>query len=212
MSIKLMTQVWGMRLADSELLVLLALADAANDEGFCWPGIASLCRKTNKSERTVQRSIRELEGLGHLTRKEIVGKGCTYTIHPRQDDTPVTVTPPSPRRDTPVTVTPKPSKNHNTSRAKALSGSRDRGSTIEAALKDRAITADEATTWAVTELRWPRGEAKTEWQRFLDSNAAHGRRYKDWKAAWRNWCRSPFCEAAKRNDDKTSYRREPLRG
>lgn len=43
---------WGDR-----LLVLLALADCANDEGRCWPSQASLARRTRCSERGVQKII-----------------------------------------------------------------------------------------------------------------------------------------------------------
>lgn len=38
MSIKAMTWAWGLaELPLRESMVLLALADAANDEGVCWP-------------------------------------------------------------------------------------------------------------------------------------------------------------------------------
>ncbi len=41
MSIKIMTAVWNLDLPDSEKLALLALADCANDEGLCWPSMAT---------------------------------------------------------------------------------------------------------------------------------------------------------------------------
>ncbi|MBK6707558.1 MAG: helix-turn-helix domain-containing protein [Sphingomonadales bacterium] len=44
MSIQIMTVVWELDLPDSEKLALLALADNANDEGYCWPSMATLAR------------------------------------------------------------------------------------------------------------------------------------------------------------------------
>jgi hypothetical protein len=40
-----------------EKLVLLALADCANDEGRCWPSASTLARKTGEGERTVRRAV-----------------------------------------------------------------------------------------------------------------------------------------------------------
>ena len=51
MSVRLMTEVWAVSLPDSEKLVLLALADCANDEGLCWPSMATLARKCSNSEK-----------------------------------------------------------------------------------------------------------------------------------------------------------------
>lgn len=63
-----MTWVWQHSLADGTVrLVLLAIADSANDDGLdAWPSMSRLCQKTRLSERTVRRSIRELEQLGEL--------------------------------------------------------------------------------------------------------------------------------------------------
>lgn len=114
-----MTAVWSINLPDSQKIVLLALADCANDEGLCWPSMASLAKKCSKGERTVQGVIRELVAAGHLTRNEVVGKGCKYLVHPRSDCAPQTshprkdrTPPPQPLRDTPAAAAPKPSKNH----------------------------------------------------------------------------------------------------
>ncbi len=80
MSIKVMTRVWELsRHKGSELLLMLALADWANDDGVCWPSIPTLARKVRMSERQVQRMVRDLvashelyadtkKGRGHTTR------------------------------------------------------------------------------------------------------------------------------------------------
>jgi hypothetical protein len=64
MSITLMSRVWGLDLTQNEKLVLLALADHADDDGFCFPSIRRLAWKTDYSERSIQRIIRKLQGDG----------------------------------------------------------------------------------------------------------------------------------------------------
>ena len=82
MSIKLMAAAWELEIPTSNKMVLLALADCANDDGVCWPGINHLVRKCSIGERTVQRAIKELAAEGHITRQEVPGKGCRYAVHP----------------------------------------------------------------------------------------------------------------------------------
>lgn len=54
----------------NDRLVLLALVEWADVEYTCFPSIASLCRRTLLSERTVVRSLRRLEDDGYLQREE----------------------------------------------------------------------------------------------------------------------------------------------
>lgn len=108
MSVRVMTAVWDIDLPDSEKIVLLALADCANDEGDCWPSMATLTRKCSKSERTVQSAIKRLVVAGHLTRREVPGKGCSYKLHPRKDCTPARTAPPQRLRHTPAAAAPHP--------------------------------------------------------------------------------------------------------
>jgi hypothetical protein len=126
-----MSLVWQINLPDSQKIVLLALADCANDEGTCWPSIATLAKKCSKSERTVQGVIRELVEAGHLTRIEKLGKGCLYTIHPRSDCTPANVAPPQPLPPTPAAAAPKPSRTIIGKEANASSPERARANPDE---------------------------------------------------------------------------------
>lgn len=120
MSIRIMTQVWDTNLTDSLKIVLLALADCADDDGRCWPSIETLrCKTSKKSRRTVQMAIARLVELGHIGRREVPGRGNIYSIHPRNDCTPATVAPvqSAPKRGATVaggcaTIAPKPSNNH----------------------------------------------------------------------------------------------------
>lgn len=107
-----------------EKLVLLALADCANDEGHCWPGIRNLCSKTGKSERSLQDALKGLEKNGHITRAQVPGKGCNYTVHPRNNCAPAKSAPPQKRAATPAKSAPKPSRTIIASEAKASSATR----------------------------------------------------------------------------------------
>lgn len=113
MSIKIMTAVWELSLPDSEKLALLALADCANDEGLCWPSMATLARKCSKSDRTLQKAVIALCEKGHLSRDERPGKGVLYRIHPRSDFTPETASPPKPTTKTPEATSDNPKRNIN---------------------------------------------------------------------------------------------------
>jgi hypothetical protein len=210
MSVSVMATVWKLQLPDSEKIVLLALADCANDEGHCWPGMTSLCRKTSKSDRTVQQAIQALVGRGHLTRREIIGKGCNYTVHPRSDFTPERTSPPKGTTLTPEAASGKPSRTIRTSRAKALSVARAWDSAISDIGGDHAFRVL-CVQWAVENLKWAAQDAGIEFDRFSASAQAHDRRYKDWTAAWRSWCRSPYCKVTSVNDLRALLS-EPLRG
>ena len=136
MSIRLMSAAWEIPLADSDKLVLLALADWSDDKGNCWPSIAQLADKCTKGERTIQLSIHRLVDMGHVTRTEIAGKGCRYIVHPRRECTPAENAPrsddaPADVAPTPAAAAPNtPSKPQVPSRAKALSGKRKRAKPV----------------------------------------------------------------------------------
>lgn len=67
MSVKAMNWVWSLdELAPSETLVMLALADAADDDGFCWPSQALLARKARQTDRNVRRILTRLSQAGLL--------------------------------------------------------------------------------------------------------------------------------------------------
>jgi hypothetical protein len=69
MSIDAMNAVWRSTLEGTpHRFVLLALADRADDEGYCWPGIANIMDKTDLSRSSVKRSIRHLEASNLLQR------------------------------------------------------------------------------------------------------------------------------------------------
>lgn len=96
MSITIMSEVWPLEMSSTDKLVLLALADAANDEeGRTWIPVKSkvthnragrlklsLVIKCSLSDRAVQQSIKRLVDAGHLTREEKPGLGVDFWVHP----------------------------------------------------------------------------------------------------------------------------------
>ncbi len=64
MSIRHMAQVWALDLPSTTKLVLLKLADNANDEGICWPSMNTVAKYTGISRRAVITHIKKLEELG----------------------------------------------------------------------------------------------------------------------------------------------------
>lgn len=106
MSVKVMTAVWKLQLSAFEKLLLLALADIADDEGRCYPAMRHLEEKCGMSESTVRRSLCHLEAAGHLQREYREGRSTLYHIcretsisqtplsnrHPCPIDTPVSLT------------------------------------------------------------------------------------------------------------------------
>ena len=122
MSVRCMTWVWDhSTVGGTERLVLLALADCANDEGReCWPSIATLARKCRVDERTVQRVIRRLAERGHLLILPSSGGRAAnrYAVlmggypQPRQDATPGN---PPPRQDATPAVAQVPGQGWHSS-------------------------------------------------------------------------------------------------
>lgn len=86
MTIRAMNWAWGVKLQPSVKLVLLKLADRANDDGECWPGQSSIADECCISKNTLIRHLKELEALGLITkfkRKSEDGKQGTnvYQLH-----------------------------------------------------------------------------------------------------------------------------------
>lgn len=76
-----MTNVWDRTdITSTQKLVLLALADWANDEGLCWPSIDRVCVKSSLTRRTVQIAIKDLSEMGLLTQEKSTGRSCKYWI------------------------------------------------------------------------------------------------------------------------------------
>lgn len=74
-----MAEVWTIVLKAGQRDVLLVMADHANDEGLCWPGIPKIAWKVDKDRRTIQRTMRQLEESGLIEKVGRVAGGRGYT-------------------------------------------------------------------------------------------------------------------------------------
>lgn len=136
MSIELMSKVFKAQgLKSTQKLVLLALADHANDEGrHVYPSVGKVASKTALTPRAVQVTIRQLEtmklikkikrGGGTKTNEYTIQvAGLTNLIHPTpESDSPV---PPNDVHPTPESDSPKPSSKRREETSKKQKRGRD---------------------------------------------------------------------------------------
>lgn len=104
MSVRAMTWAWEQAIPPATKLVLMALADHADNEGVCWPGVRSVAEKTRLSKEAVRYHLRILRRRGLVVSEERVREDGGHTsntyrlpvnilTHPYQtvDTPPVTV-------------------------------------------------------------------------------------------------------------------------
>jgi len=115
MSTHIMAACWPLQgMSSVQKAVLISLADNANDDGVCWPSVATISVRTCLSERAVRNAVRWLEEAGLLQSNQRSGRSTWYTItvdgyHPG------TTCPPAPDADLPrhdVPTTPAPDADH----------------------------------------------------------------------------------------------------
>ena len=81
MSVSIMAAAWTVECEPTQKLVLLALADHANDENFqCWPSLTHICKKTNLGRSTVARSLRDLEAARVIDRRKRGQQTTVYVL------------------------------------------------------------------------------------------------------------------------------------
>ena len=214
MSIQVTNNVWKYSRANgTPLLVLLCLADSANEDGECWPSISSIGKKCRlKDERHVRRVIHEVlqEELGEVA--VILGGGRAsrkggvrsnryrVTVHLPLDDETLVERPPlvskhpglqthhDPGSGTPQTLVdgpPEPSLNHQgESSVEKKARKRRKG---PATVPDNFAVTDEMRRWC--SAKGIRSDPAIETERFLDHHRAKGSLFVDPISAWRNWMR-----------------------
>ncbi len=90
MSIAWMSRVWSSEepTEANERLLLLAIADAANEDGICWPSVKALARKCGVRPRTVRKNLARLIEQGFIERLERPGRSNVYRLRtPESEDT-----------------------------------------------------------------------------------------------------------------------------
>lgn len=69
MTVAVMTWAFKQDVRPTQKMVLLVLADHANDNGECWPSIATIARKASMSATSVKRNLADLEKTGLIRRE-----------------------------------------------------------------------------------------------------------------------------------------------
>lgn len=196
-------------------IVLLALADNANDSGVCWPSIPKIADRCSLDARTVFRAIATLEGGGHLTTQSRPGKATIYRVHPKQTPDRVSGVPPTqsnPRQavtPTPVTESgvpltachPTPDSvsgvetlppSFSPSRALPLNlpPSPQKLSLRSSRARTRTVPKDFEVTEAMrawAKAKTPNVDVEAETEKFRDHEFRDP--HSNWPAAWRTWMR-----------------------
>lgn len=223
MSVQATTWVWNYSQAEGNArLVLLAIADGANREGkhSCQsvPTMAEMCKL---SERTVQRKITELIGIGELVKVGTSGRYGTHVydltlLSPRQNVTPdnMGADPRQNVHDDLTLLSPNPI-NPNVSKDTYP---------IESEQSSQPTKTKQATS--LPEGWFPDQQVVEQMQqelarlgKVLDLNLEHAKftdhfnsvsgangRKKDWNATWRNWIRRA-AEYKKSDDYKPGWKK-----
>lgn len=208
MSVKVMSWVWENGPTDPvERLVLLALADFADDQGNCYPSMIGIGAKACVTERGARGIVRRLEAAGWVKTSIGGGRGgkSKYqivmekpgTVFPECDDKPGTTFPEyetrkdqNPERDDtkPGTLVPpnrqEPSIKEITpfipQPEKPQRRSRKVGLPPDWVPSDRNIADAHARQFSASEI-------ENEAAAFRDYHLAHASIFADWDAAWRTW-------------------------
>jgi hypothetical protein len=115
-----MTLAFKAALPTTQKFVLVALCDAANDQGECYPSVSSLREKCSMGERTVQDALHSLERAGFIRREFRPGRSTVYWLDPRSSRTPAAAAPPRQPHPAPaVAAPPPPQQPHHTPAAAA---------------------------------------------------------------------------------------------
>lgn len=214
MSISLMTQAWKIQgLSITQKVVLLSLADNANDQGECYPSIAQIVGRTGASERTVQAAIRALEGLGYVRSMSRLGTSTIYmltldkeasaVIHsPRKSRTPAESAPPQISHHTPAEDTPPPPQQMHPTPANAapkpsINRQLNRHGTVKEARKRATpIPADFEISERVRNWAFEKGHQNLDahLEHFIGLAKAKGYTYMNWDEALMNAIRANWAK------------------
>ncbi len=106
MSLPAQIAAWAATLPAVEKLVLLCLADHADNSGRCWPSIARIGERCGLHRSSVIRSIKALEA-GHISTRRTFGRANHYVLQALDSDTSRTGRPVA-ESDTSLTETGSP--------------------------------------------------------------------------------------------------------
>lgn len=176
MSIMLLSAAWDLDIASTEKMVLMCLCDFANEEGVCWPSVATIMRKTSKSERTVQTALKWLKDNEFYTLEGRNGTSPRYILDPRKICTPAKSAPPQKLRKTPAKSAPKPLRTTTDKNTKRALPKDWKPEQFGVGSQSREIV----DSWSPKEL-------DGQIEHFIKHHRGKGNRFVDWQDAWGTW-------------------------
>jgi hypothetical protein len=210
MSTTIMAACWPLQMPPTPKAVLISLADNANDQGHCWPAIATISERTCFSKRAVIDAITWLENAGVVIADRTNGRHTSYQIDPAKFAQPVqeahrcisrtgAAAAPKPVQlpHQPVQLAPKPvqqlhtnRKNHQEPKAGTATSTKVRSLTFEAwnaslGDQDAIQPEDPIFEWA-DKAGIPADFMELAWLAFVDRYSGDAKRYADWRAVFRN--------------------------
>jgi hypothetical protein len=221
MSVHVMAKVWGdvhvdyadgSKHAGSELLLLMAIADFADDDGNAFPAISTLAKKCRLSDRYVNMLLAKLRDSGELEIHLNEGwKGANRyrVLTGMKSASPLK--PASPRSPLPKGVkpaseggeagfpkplkpaSPEPSLNHHRTTKKPSRGSARTRTTRArtSALHDGFVVSERVKTWAAAKGY---GDLDKHLEAFVGKAKANGYEYVDWDEALMNAIRDDWAK------------------
>lgn len=187
MSIRVMTAVWASApFTHTTLLVLLALADSANDAGVCWPSVPGLAERARTSTRHVRRALADIEQAGWVKREMRPGRKTLYRITPDTQVTPDEMSPRTQGSPTPDTqVTPPRTPTSATPDTHVLRTVRNHQKNRQGNRQELAATPDRFDEfWSIYPRKVSKPDARRAWAAALKRTDADtvidgARRYAD---------------------------------
>ena len=207
MSVRVSSWVWQHSgAAGNDLLLLLALADVADDNGRCWPSVAHLADKTKLSRATVQRRLKALREAGKIVTR---GQRGTSNVYGIVLDMPQDEAPNLPQSDAPLPhsagglnlIPASPSEAGGASPSEAGGASPGEAlpvidtSVTRHSPRKRATTMPDDFTVTPEMRAWAAEKAPgvdLDWQteQFRDHHEGKGSQFVDWRKAWQTWIRN----------------------
>ena len=179
MSVKAISWALDLELKPGPKLVLVVLADYADDNGYSFPSATTLARRASVSRSTLFRLLGELEDMGLLAReRRRLGSGAStsngYRLNPAppcQIDTPPRVTGDTPPVSTVTPLIDPPSEPPVTTTARArqmpVGMTWDNGHSLKALARGVDV--------------------EVEFAKFTDFHLSKGSRFVDWSRAFHTW-------------------------
>ena len=192
MSVRTMARVWEQsQHAGTNLLMLLAIADFADDDGQAYPAVPTLALKCRMTARNANLILSVLRKSGELIVRQNEGpKGTNKYLIPLKPASPLKGSSPLKRASSPPEAgfpkplnpaSDEPSVNHQlTTRERPRRAS---------CLPDDWSLPNEWMAWAIQEKGWTKDRCQQIASIFADHWRGKGEARVDWHATWRNWCR-----------------------